>query len=404
MPSLGAMMVEKDYVNTEQAEVKGSNLLIGMTIILHALNHMISGGMPVLYPKILQEFQLSYSQLGLLRSASTFSAGFPQMFVGFLRRWFSGRVIIGIGNIVNSVFNIIAGFTGSFHQFLAVRILSGIGSSPQHPVGTSLITTNTDPSKRGRFLGLNQAVPTIAFTVTPLIAAAMLTYFKWRTTLSLLSIPALIVSFILLLFVKGARDAEGTTRDALSWSKLLEALRNRNVMSISLLRTVMAFRMGVRAFIPLYFIDVLGLAPGLSSVLYSIMIFGGVLGPFFWGYLSDRMNRRPIIIGVLATSSVLYLLFRIVTDIWLLVPLLFLIGFMVQTVVVQSVLSVSVERSQLDQIFGFYFTLGFTLASFSSIIFGYVVEIFGFGWGFIYIAGITAVSIIPALYIKEPRV
>jgi len=348
--------------------------------------------------------QLSYSQLGLLRSASTFSAGFPQMFVGFLRRWFSGRVIIGIGNIVNSVFNIIAGFTGSFHQFLAVRILSGIGSSPQHPVGTSLITTNTDPSKRGRFLGLNQAVPTIAFTVTPLIAAAMLTYFKWRTTLSLLSIPALIVSFILLLFVKGARDAEGTTRDALSWSKLLEALRNRNVMSISLLRTVMAFRMGVRAFIPLYFIDVLGLAPGLSSVLYSIMIFGGVLGPFFWGYLSDRMNRRPIIIGVLATSSVLYLLFRIVTDIWLLVPLLFLIGFMVQTVVVQSVLSVSVERSQLDQIFGFYFTLGFTLASFSSIIFGYVVEIFGFGWGFIYIAGITAVSIIPALYIKEPRV
>ena len=73
---------------------------------------------------------------------------------------------------------------------------------------------------------MNQAVPTIAFTVTPLIAAAMLAYFKWRMTLSLLSIPALIVSFILLLFVKGAGDAEGTTRDALSWSKLSEAFRN----------------------------------------------------------------------------------------------------------------------------------------------------------------------------------
>ena len=397
-------MAEKDYANTEQTEVKSSNLLVGMTIVLHALNHVISGGMPVLYPEILQEFQLSYSQLGLLRSASTFSAGFPQMFVGFLRRWFSGRVIISIGNIFNSVFNIIAGFTGNFHQFISVRVLSGIGSSPQHPVGTSIITTNTDPSKRGRFLGLNQAVPAISFTVTPLIAATMLAYFKWRMTLSLLSIPPLIVSFILLLFVKGAGDAEGTTSDALSWSRLSEALRNRNVMFISLVRTVMAFRMGVRAFIPLYLIDMLGLAPGLSSVLYSVMIFGGVLGPFFWGYLSDRMNRRPIIVGILAASSVLYLLLRMVTEIWLLVPLLFLIGFMVQTVVVQSVLSESVERSQLDQIFGFYFTLGFTLAAFSSIVFGYVVEIFGFGWGFVYIAGITAVSIIPALYIKEPRV
>ena len=246
-------------------------------------------------------------------------------------------------------------------------------------------------------------MPTIAFTVTPLIAVAMLTYFKWRMTLSLLSVPALIASFILLMFVKGAGDAEETTRDALSWSKLSEALRNRNVLSISIVRTVTAFRMGVRAFIPIYFIDVLGLAPGLSSILYSIMIFGGVLGPFFWGYLSDRMNRRPIILGVLAASSVLYLLLRMAAEIWLLVPILFLIGFMVQTVVVQSVLSDSVERSQLDQIFGFYFTLGFTLASFSSIVFGYVVELFGFGWGFVYIAGITAVSIIPALYIKEPR-
>ena len=128
------MMVGKKVANTEQAEVKGSNLLIGMTIILHALNHMISGGMPVLYPEILKEFQLSYSQLGLLRFASTFSTGFSQIFVGFLRRWFSGRVIISIGNIVNSVFNIIAGFTWNFHQFYTVRVLSGIGSSPNIPL------------------------------------------------------------------------------------------------------------------------------------------------------------------------------------------------------------------------------------------------------------------------------
>jgi MFS family permease len=72
-------------------------------------------------------------------------------------------------------------------------------------------------------------------------------------------------------------------------------------------------------------------------------------------------------------------------------------------VIVQSVLSDSVERSQLDQIFGFYFTIGFTIASFSSIIFGYIVEYYGFNWGFTYIAAISAISLLPAFFIQEPR-
>jgi len=46
--------------------------------------------------------------------------------------------------------------------------------------------------------------------------------------------------------------------------------------------------------------------------------------------------------------------------------------------VVQNVLSDSVEPSQLDQIFGF-------------------------GWGFTYIAGVTLVSMVPAFFIVEPR-
>jgi len=161
--------------------------------------------------------------------------------------------------------------------------------------------------------------------------------------------------------------------------------------------------MGVRAFLPLYFIDALGMAPETSSLLYSIMLFGGVLGPFFWGYLSDRMNRKPLIIGITAASSVGYLSLNYVTKVWLLAPLLFLIGFLVQTVIVQSVLSDSVERSQLDQIFGFYFTIGFTLASVSSVIFGYIIEWYGFNLGFTYIAVVTMVSILPALFIREPR-
>jgi len=357
----------------------------------------------MLYPEIMAEFSLSYAQLGLLRSANTFATGFPQMFVGYLRRWTSGRMLLGVGNLINAVMNVFAALSRGFIQFFGFRIIGGIGSSPQHPVGASVVTAATDPSKRGRMLGLNQSIPSLAFTFTPLIAAYMLTRMGWRPALALLSLPALVFSLILIFFVKGSSSSEATSRDALSWTRLREALRNRNVLSISALRSVMAFRMGVRAFLPLYFIDVLGFTAGKSSLLYSVLLSGGVLGPFFWGNVSDRMNRKPLIIGITVASGLGYFLLNYVTGFWALVGLLFAIGFMVQTVVVQSVLSDSVEKTQLDQIFGFYFTIGFTIASFSSAIFGYIVEFYSFNWGFTYIAVMTLISLVPAFFIQEPR-
>jgi len=390
-----------DELNAE--ERKQSAPLVWSVILLHMLNHVISGAMPILYPDIMDEFSLSYSQLGLIRSAATFAAGFPQMLVGLMRRWFSGRVLVGVGNVINSVMNIAAALSRGFWSFFGFTVAAGIGSSTQHPVGASLITAATDPNQRGKMLGLNQSFPSMAFSFTPLITAYLITRMGWRSTLGILSVPALILSLYMLFFVRGSTSVEGKTRDALNFGKLREQLRNRNVLSISLLRSVMAFRMGVRTFLPLYFIDILGFTPERSSLLYSILLFGGVFGPFFWGWLSDRMNRKPLIIGLMMASSLGYLSLNWVTGFWGLAVLLFIIGFLVQTVVVQSVLSDSVPRDQLDQIFGLYFTIGFTLASFSSIIFGYIIEWFGFNVGFTYIAVVTGISLIPAFFITEPR-
>ncbi len=378
----------------------GSPLLLAMVIVLHALNHLVGGALPVLYPGIMEDFDLSYVQLGLLRSASSFAGGFPQMFVGVLRRWLPGRVLIGLGSLLFSVLNMLAGLVGSFQQFLVIRVLGGVCGSPQHPIGTSILTTNADPSWRGRIFGLNMAVPTLSSALSPLIATWLLVSLGWRRTLSVFVVPALIGSLIMIFFVREQADEDVESR-GFSFRELREALRNRNVLAISALRTVMAFRMGVRAFMPLYFINVLGLTAGLSSTLYSVMIFGGVVGPFFWGYLSDRMARKPLVIGILAVQCVLFYGFQQVSDIVVLAPLLFLIGFMAQTVVMQSILADSIDRAQLDPVFGFYYTLGFTLGSISSVIFAYVVEVFGFHFGFTYIAAVTAVSIIPALFIKE---
>lgn len=392
----------RDASSGESQQItRGSKILLGMVILLHGLNHLINGSLPVLYPSIMQEFQLSYLQLGFLRSAASLASGFPQAFVGILRRWLSGRVLIALGNLLNSLFCMAASLIGGFNEFLVFRVVGSVCGSPQHPIGTSMLTTNSDPSWRGRIFGLNMAASHMASTISPLVATWLLLTRGWRMSLFTMAIPTFLGSFVLL-FVKDIGDGEVRTH-SFSLSEFVAALKNKNVLSISLLRTVMAFRMGVRAFIPLYFINVLGMTTGLSSTLYSVMILGGIIGPFFWGYLSDRMPRRPLIILILAFQGILYYSIQLVVDIWLLVLLLFMIGFMVQTVIMQSVLAESTDRKQLDHVFGFFYTLGFTLGSISSVIFAYVIEVLGFNYGFTYIAVVSMLAIVPALFIKETR-
>ena len=388
---------------TEDNKGKQSGQLVWSVIILHMLNHVIGGSMPILYPDLMDEFNISYAELGLIRSAAGLASGVPQMFVGLFRRWFSARVLISAGNMINALMNIGISMGSGFAQFLGFSVIAGVGSSVQHPLGASIVSHGSDPKDMGKMLGLNQAVPSIAFAFTPLITAYLLTKMGWRSTLGILAIPALTLSLVILFFIKGSSDVEGKSRDALNWGKLREQLKNRNVLSISVLRSVMAFRMGVRTFLPLYFIDILGFTSERSSILYAILLGGGVLGPFFWGWLSDRVNRKPLIIGIMIASAAGYFLLNFVTSFWGLAVLLFFIGFMVQTVIVQSVMTDSVDKSQLDQIFGLYFTIGFTIASFSSAIFGWVVEVYGFGVGFSYIAVVSAVSLLPAFFIQEPR-
>lgn len=382
------------------AELKASStskLVIATVIFAHALVHFQSGVLPVLYPTMIMEFNIDYVQLGVLQFLSSFATGFPQMFVTFLRRFVSRKILLGAGTLFSSFLNIAASFTSSFQNFLTLRVISRVGISPQHPVGASLITSYSHSSWRGRVFGLNLSLPMVGSTIAPIVGAALLLVVGWRSTLLIITIPVLISGMIILLFVKKEKKEEVKTKR----QSFLNTLRSKNVLPISLLRSVMAFRMGVRSFLPLYFINFLGLSTELSSGLYSLLLFGGVVGPFFWGYLSDRMKKKPLIIGIITMSGLLYLTLSFVENALFLAPILFFIGFMAQTVIVQSVLSESVEKTQLDQVFGLFYTLGFTLGSFSSLIFGYVVETYGFNLAFSYIAAVTGLSIIPGFFIKE---
>ena len=51
-------------------------------------------------------------------------------------------------------------------------------------------------------------------------------------------------------------------------------------------------------FVPLYLDQVLGLDAGTIGLMYGVLLAASVPGPLVAGWLSDRVGRKPVIIGV----------------------------------------------------------------------------------------------------------
>ena len=189
----------EDQNPTELEASTASKLIIATVILAHAMVHFQSG---VLYPTMIMEFDIDYVQLGVLQFLSSFATGFPQMFVTYLRRFISRKILLGVGTLFSSLLNIIASFASSFQNFLVLRVVSRLGISPQHPVGASLITSYSQSSWRGRVFGLNLSLPMVGSTIAPIVGAALLLAVGWRSTLLIITLPVLISGFVILLSVK----------------------------------------------------------------------------------------------------------------------------------------------------------------------------------------------------------
>lgn len=382
---------------------KSSYRVLAMVALSHAMGHLQDGVMPILYPSIMEEFQVGYIHVGFMRTASTFMTGFLQLFVSFLRRKILGRILLGLGNILLSAMNMISSLAGSFNQFILYRVIGGVGGSPQHPIGASMITKNFRAKQLGKAMGINLVGSQLSGVFAPLIATAILISLGWRSTVFICAIPSLCVGLGFIFLVKEARDIHDISKPSLLSRDFLRALRDRNVLAVSGVQMVMSFRRGVRAFIPSYFVKELTMQTTEASVIFSMMLVGGVIGSFVWGYISDRGKKKSILIFILFCSSVLFYSLSFIKVSFILALVLFFIGFMSQAVVVQTILADVANPTYLDEIFGFYYTLGFVLGSFSSVLLGFIVETFSFASAFIYISLVLGTSIIPAFFISEKK-
>jgi len=364
--------------------------MLHLSNVSHAVNHFQNQMMTMLYPYIMVDLGMTYTAVGVLSAICSVLSSLCQGAYGFLTPFFSRCKLLGFGNLGIALGTLMSGLAGSYPMLIVARGVASIGSSAQHPVGYS---------NRGTVMALNTSVSNVGTLVATPLATALLLVLGWRQIFFVVTVASVVMGLIYLFFRDyGMPNRAGSGRSGLvqGFGSYRRVLKNRNMVLIALVFMVGGAGRdgGVNQ---IYFAPHLANDFGYSNLTIGILItaisIGSIVGPIFFGWLSDRFSRVRMLQVSLALSCVgtLWVAHLGPGEVMLFISLLLYSAFTssrgTQT---QAIVADAASNEDRDAAFSLYFLLGFLSQPFWVLITGFLMDTSGFA---------TALTVLSVTYI-----
>jgi MFS family permease len=400
-PSLAAETLASSPQTTAtepEPSTQEKQLMLHLSNISHGVNHFQNQMMAMLWPSIMEALGMSYTQVGALSAINSVLNSICQGAYGFLTPFFSRCKLLGFGNLGIALGTLLSGLAGSYPMLIVARGVASIGSSAQHPVGYSILSSYF-PKNRGTVMALNTSVSNVGTLVATPLATAMLLVMGWRHIFFVVSIASVIMGLVYFFFRDyGApsRAISGKARLAQGFRSYWRVLKNRNMLIIALVFMVGGAGRdgGVNQ---IYFAPHLKQDFGYDTLTVGLLItaisLGGIVGPIIFGWLSDKFSRKRMLQVSLALSCMgsLWVAHLGPGVMVLFVSLVLYSAFTssrgTQT---QAIIADSTADQDRDAAFSMYFLLGFMSQPIWVLVTGYLMDKTGFA---------TALTVLSVTYI-----
>ncbi|HEY6199680.1 MAG TPA: MFS transporter [Candidatus Binatia bacterium] len=389
----------------------GRSTIFGIVCGAHFINHFQSAMLGVIYPLMMKELGLGFAAIASIAAAYNTLGNVLQGVYGFIVPHVRRGVILGVGNCLLGLSVIASGFASSYQHFFTTRLLGGVGASPQHPVGSSILASHFGGA-RGRALAFHSTAGQIGGLFAPLLGAYLILYIGWRGLFWGVGALATIMGLICFIFrdsLRRARTDEPRSRlTPLGWEAYKKCLKNKNILLVSLVFMVGAAGRGQdinETYIIPHFVRDFGLSLTYGAFLFMFIQVGSLCGPYIWGWLSDRYNRKLVIQASLVVSAV--------SSFWLgwqgevsssLYANLVMYGAAVTSrqTLTQALLSDLVGDDLFDAAFSLYYFIGFLSIPFWTLVTGGIMEHYGFGPAFSLISTSYLAASLLLLFLRHP--
>jgi MFS family permease len=375
----------------------------------HAVNHAQAVILPMIFLLIIDEFHVTVGAVTLVAAAGSIGSGLVQATFAFLTRRMPRRTLMGVGGLLFGLGFAAQSLASSFAAFAITNVASRIGGSPQHPVGNGLLAEQFPPERRGFAISAHISGGNVGTVIVAVAGPALLAGFGWRGVSVIFGIPAALIALAIFRWVtesgvdRAAAIAEGSVRDAVGviW-------QDRTIRRIYLASVLGGGGRGLgvaNLFALIYLTKVLGLPNSTTDVMYGGLIVLSVPMPLVAGWLSDRLGRRPIIVGAYLGGALGFVAFIAVGSsllgLWLALAIMGLFSF-AESPQLQALLADVAPAPIRDATFALYFTLAFGVGSLWVAFYGRIIEALGDGAGLPIVFALMAASFIAAAVVMWP--
>ena len=393
----------------QEPSEREKQVVLQLSNVSHGVNHFQNQMMAMLYPSIMTSLGMGYTEVGTLQAARSVVTSVSQGTFGFLTPFASRCKILGVYNFIMALGTFLSGLALNYPMMIFARCVASLGSSAQHPVGYSILSSYF-PAKRGMAIGVNTTAGSIGTLLAVPLATAMLLVMGWREVFYIVGFVSILMGVVYFLFKDyGAPSVGGTKKQRLAqgWGSYKRVLKNRNMMIMALVFMVGAA--GADAGInQTYFGPHLANDFGYSTVMVGVMLFaislGGLAGPMFFGWLSDRFSRVAVLQISLAISAVATLWVAWLGPAEVLMFVSLVIYSAVTTsrgTLTQTIVADIASDEDRDAAFSLYSLLGFLAQPFWLLFTGILMDTQGFGVAVSRISVSYIVGMVLLLFLKD---
>ncbi|KAA9157912.1 MFS transporter [Amycolatopsis acidicola] len=298
-------------VTATAAATKVRYRILGLILVVTAINYLDRTILSVAMPSIKEEFGLTGTEQGALLSAFSWAYVVCQIPGGWLLDRYGAKITYGWSILLWSLSTCAIAAARGFAGFLGLRVALGVAEAPSF-AGNNKLVTAWFPSKEraratavynaGNFVGLALFLPLLAWLVAS---------YGWHSIFLLTGIAGVLVSMLWFRFAKSTpaehpkvNDAERalTVEDAAPREKrkatkadLKYLLTKRRMWGMYLAQFctngVMWFFL---TWFPSYLVEDKGMAFVKAGFLASLPYLAALVGVLFSGALSDRLLQRGV--------------------------------------------------------------------------------------------------------------
>lgn len=381
--------------------------VISLVGIAHGVSHFFQLVIPPLFPWLMPEFGLGFTQAGTMTAVFFAISGFGQAPGGFIVDHFGARRVLLAAMGLFALAAVVLATAQTYPALLLAAALAGAGNSVFHPADFTLLNRNVSHQRLGHAFSMHGLSGNIGWALAPALMTGIAVAADWRT--AALTAAAIAAAAFAMIVIRRDTMTESQLHVESTATKkhtTFGFLASGAVWSCFLFFFFVTVAFGaLQNFAPSAFQQVYGLSLAAGATALTAFLLAGAAGIIVGGFLVARSEAHDQRIAVVlaTTATILLIIASGWVPAWSVAVLMGFAGFSngiagpSRDMLVRRAAISGFGARALGRVYGFVYSGLDTGMALAPLVFGVLMDAGRFKWALAGIALMQGLAVFTAL-------